>query len=80
MSVEMVRAVLLWCTVINVGMLLWWGLLFLFARDWMYRFIGKWVRLSVEQFDGINFAGIIIFKIGVIFFNLVPYVALRMAG
>ena len=80
MSVEMLRAFLLWCTVINFGLLLFWGLLFTLAHDWTYRLIGKWVRLSVEQFDGINFAGIVIFKIGVFLFNLVPYIALRIAG
>ena len=78
MSVEMLRAVLLWCTLINFGLLLFWGLLFLFAHDWMSRLVGKWARLSVEQFDGINFAGIVFFKIGVFLFNLVPCIALHI--
>ena len=80
MSVEMLRSVLLWCTLINFGLLLFWGLLFLFAHDWVYRLTSKWARLSVEQFDGINFAWIMIFKIGVILFNLVPCIALHIAG
>ena len=80
MNIEMVRAVLLWCTVINSGLLLLWGLLFTLPHDWLYRLTARRFRLSVEQFDAINYAGIVIFKIGVILFNLVPYVALRIAG
>ena len=80
MSIEMVRAVLLWCTVINLGLLLCWGLLFTLAHDWGHRLTRRRFRLSVEQFDVINYAGIVIFKIGTIVFNLVPYVALRIVG
>ena len=76
----MVRAVLLWCTVINAGLLLLWGLLFTLPHDWLYRLTARRFRLSVEQFDAINYAGIVIFKIGVILFNLVPYIALRIVG
>ena len=42
--------------------------------------VSKWFRLPSEQFDAINFAGIVFFKVGVILFNLVPYVALRIVG
>ena len=76
----MVRAVLLWCTVINFGLLAFWSLLIMLAHDWIHRLMSKWFRLSSEQFDAINFAGIVFFKVGVILFNLVPYVALRIVG
>ena len=80
MSIEMVRAVLLWCTVINFGLLLCGSLLFRLAHDWIHRLAGRWFRLSAEQFDAINYAGMVLFKTGVILFNLVPYVALRIVG
>ena len=80
MSIEMVRAVLLWCTVINFGLLALWSLLFMLARDGVHRLASQWVGLSAEQLDAINFAGIIFFKTGVLLFNLVPYVALRIVG
>jgi hypothetical protein len=34
----------------------------------------------VEQFGAINFAGIALYKLGILLFNLVPYVALRIVG
>ena len=78
MSLAMVREVLLWCTLINYGVLLVWWLFFLLAHDWMYRLHGRWFHLSVEQFDALHYAGMAIFKIGILLFNLVPYMALHI--
>ena len=78
MSLEMVSAALLWCTAINYGLLLWWFLAFLLARDSIYRLHGKWFRMSPEQFDMIHYAGMALYKIVILLLNLVPYIALRM--
>ena len=80
MTIDLVRDVLLWCTVINYGILLLWFLVFSLAHDWMYRFHGRWFRVSPEQFDAIHYAGIAFYKIGIFLFNLIPYVALRIVG
>jgi hypothetical protein len=69
----------LWCAVINCGVLLVWFLFFILARDLMHRLHGRWFQLSRQQFDIIPYAGMGIFKLGIILFNLVPYVALRMS-
>jgi hypothetical protein len=76
MSIEAVRHFLLWCTIINFGLLLVWNLLFLLAHGWLYVLWGLWFRLSAEQFDAISCAGIILYKLAIILFNLVPYIAL----
>jgi len=39
-----------------------------------------WFRLSREQFDGLHYAGMSIFKIGIILFNLVPFVVRSILG
>jgi len=80
MTIEMIREVLAWCSAINVGLLLFWALWFMLAHDFMYRFHGKWFKLSEERFDEINYTLIGIFKLGIILFNLVPYFALRIVG
>ena len=80
MTLEAIRDVLAWCSVINIGLLLFWWLWFMLAHDFMYRFHGKWFKLSVEKFDAINYALIGFFKIGIILFNVVPYFALRIIG
>ena len=33
MTLETIRAVFAWCTVINVGLLIWWLMFFILARN-----------------------------------------------
>ena len=80
MTIEMMRAVLGWCSIINMGLLLWWFFAITVLHDWVYRFHSKWFKLSVESFDTIHYAGIAFFKIAVFVFNIVPYFALRIVG
>ena len=74
MSIELTRSFLLWCTVINYGILLVWFLVFTLAHDWMRRLHGRWFRLSDEQFDTLHYLGMSIYKIGILLFNLVPFI------
>ncbi len=60
--------------------LLLWGLLFFTAHEWMYRLHVRWFRLPVDQFDAIHYAGMALYKIGIILFNLVPYIALHIVA
>jgi hypothetical protein len=80
MSIELMRDTLLWCTVINYGLLLFWALLFITTHDWMHRLHGRWFRLPIEQFDAIHYSGMAIYKIGIFLFNLVPCIALHIVG
>ena len=78
MTIEVMRRALLWCTIINYGILLVWFLSFMLGHDWMYGLHGRWFHLSVEQFDMLHYAGMSVYKIGIILLNLVPYFALRI--
>jgi hypothetical protein len=78
MTVEIIRDVLAWCAVINLGLLLFWVLWLTLAHDFVYRVHGKWFSLSVERFDTIHYAGMALFKTGIFLFNIVPYLALRI--
>ena len=80
MTLEMLRNALLWCSVINYGLLIVWLLLFVLPHEWLYRLWGRWFRLTAEQFDAVNFAGIVLYKLWIILFNLVPYIVLRILG
>jgi hypothetical protein len=64
----------------QLWVLLVWFLFFILARDFMHRLHGRWFQLSRQQFDIIHYAGMGIFKLGIILFNVVPFVALRMIG
>ena len=80
MTIAVTRDFLLWCTVINYGVLLVWFLAFVFAHDWMFRIHGKWFHLSRDQFDALHYAGMSILKIGIVLFNLVPFIVLSILG
>ena len=76
MTPETMRAILGWCSIINIGLLLWWFFVITVLHDWVYKFHSKWFKLSVEKFDEIHYTGIALFKIAVFIFNIVPYFAL----
>jgi hypothetical protein len=76
MTTEVTRHFLLWCTIIDYGILIIWFLAFVFAHDSMQRLHGKWFQISREQFDAIHYTGMAIFKIGIMLFNLVPCIVL----
>jgi hypothetical protein len=80
MDLATLRHVLLWCTVINYGVLLVWFLAFVAAHDFIFRVHGKWFHLTHEQFDALHYAGISIYKIGILLLNLTPLIALWIAG
>jgi hypothetical protein len=79
MSIETVRGMLLWSTIINFGGLALWVFLTLFAREALSR-AGRWYGAPSETFNTVNYAGILLYKTGIILFNLVPYIALRIVA
>jgi len=78
MTVDILLGVLGWSAVINIGLLLWWSLWILFAHDFVYRMHSRWFKIPVEKFDAIHYAGMAFYKITIIVFNVVPYLALRI--
>jgi hypothetical protein len=76
MSIEVTRNFLLWCTVLNYIILMVWFSVFVFAHDWIQRSHSRWFHLSSEQFDALHYAGMTIYKIGILLFNLVPFIVL----
>jgi hypothetical protein len=78
MTVDILLGTLGWSAVINIGLLLWWSLCILFAHDFVYRMHSKWFKIPVEKFDAIHYAGMAFYKITIIVFNVVPYLALRI--
>jgi uncharacterized protein DUF6868 len=75
-----IKSVLLWCVVLNYALLIIWFGVFVFAHDWMYRMHGRWFKLSVETFDAMHYAGLSVYKIGILLLFLVPLVALYLVS
>jgi hypothetical protein len=79
MTVETLRGALLWCGIINYAMLMLWAALFLLVPR-LIHWPCRWLRLTTEQLDVINYGGMLLFKLAIFLFNLVPYVALRIVA
>ena len=80
MAIELVQETLGWCSLINVALLLIWFLFIVFAHDWIFRIHTRWFKLSSEKFDAIHYAGMGLFKMTIVIFNVMPYLALRIAS
>jgi len=78
MTVEMLQCFLGWCSLLNIGLLFCWILMFWLAHDWIYRFHGKLFKIPVETFDAIHYAGMAAYKVGIFLLNLIPYLALHI--
>tara|TARA_B100000963_G_C22549162_1_gene635926 strand:+ start:408 stop:704 length:297 start_codon:yes stop_codon:yes gene_type:complete len=77
MTKENLQTFLGWCTVINLGLLLYWILALVFAHDWVFWVHTSAVEISKESFAEINYAMMGYFKLAVILFNVTPYLVLR---
>ncbi len=80
MSIEVIRDVLGWCTIINFGLLTLWWLALMVVREPIRTLHVRWFELPREHFDRIHYTALAYFKLGVILFNLTPYLALRIVG
>jgi len=78
MDLETLTSFLAWCTAINLVILLIWWLLLAVAGGWMRRMHGKWFKLSDEDFAAVHYRVLAYFKLFWVFFNLTPYLALRL--
>ena len=76
MTIATLRDLLFWSAMINIGLLLWWLLFFIFAHDFIYRMHSRWFKISGETFDAIHYGGMAFYKICIFIFCIVPYITL----
>ena len=78
MNLELLRGTLAWSAVLNLGILLWWFAFMTLAHDWVCRWHSRFIKVSVEQFNAIHYAGMTFYKLCLFTFFIVPYLALRI--
>ena len=79
LTIENIRILLGWCSVINTVILLVWFLAFVFAHDLIFKIHTQWFKISEERFDEIHYTMMGYYKLAVMLFNLLPYLVLRFA-
>jgi len=67
-----------WCAVINIGILMLTSILLLLLRTSVSKIHGKLFNLSDTDVSKAYFQYLAQYKIAIIVFNLVPYVALKI--
>ena len=80
MTIETMRAVLGWCSVINIGFLMFSSILLIAIRGTLSRIHGKMFNLDEKYLSQAYFQFLAQYKIAIIVFNVVPYFALRIVG
>ena len=80
MPFPILRGYLLWCTVVNSAILLLWFATFALAGDFIYRLHSRWIPISRESFNSLHYAGMMFFKLAILFFNLVPLIVILITG
>lgn len=80
MDVGTLTTIFMWCTILNVGLLVVSSLICVCAGDWAYRMHSKWFSISRETFNVAIYSFIGLYKVLVLVFNVIPYVALLIVG
>ncbi len=82
MNIEILKLFFMWCTILNVALLVLSFLVvsFGFGRDFVYRMHSKWFPMPRETFNAVIYAVIGVYKIFVFVFNIVPWIALTIIG
>ncbi|MCG2659358.1 MAG: hypothetical protein L6437_03815 [Kiritimatiellae bacterium] len=80
MDITTVRAFFMWCTIMNGGLLILSSLILVFAGDWVHQMHSKWFPMPRETFNVVIYSFLGLFKIVILVFNVVPYVALLIIG
>jgi hypothetical protein len=76
MDITVIKGFFFWCTFIDVLLLVLSFLFCALTGDWIYRTHSKWYPISREAFNVVIYCFIGLFKLFVIVFNFVPWVAL----
>ncbi len=77
-TLEVVGQVLIRCVVMGVIVLFWWWGMLLVAGDFAYTVHSKFVPISLQQFNVIHYAGMLLTKAAISVFFLFPYIAIRL--
>ncbi|MGB0153148.1 MAG: DUF6868 family protein [Verrucomicrobiales bacterium] len=78
MTTDSLLAFLGWCSVINLGVLIFSSVMLMACRGWVMAMHSKMFGLEEKELGSLYFRFLAYYKIVVIAFNLVPYFALRI--
>ncbi|MBL7215948.1 MAG: hypothetical protein ISS71_09750 [Phycisphaerae bacterium] len=75
MTIYEIRDVLMWCSIINVGLMIFMFLILWLGRGWVYKMHSKMFPISESQFNVIAYSFLGVYKLLVYVFNIIPWIA-----
>ena len=69
-----------WCTVINLGILIFAGVAWTLAHDGISQVGAGMMGITAEQLRLAFIDNLMLYRAGIFLFNLVPYIALKIMG
>jgi len=76
MNIELLTEFFMWCTILNLGVLATWSVVFIAMPDFVYKTQTRFVSVTRESFNNAMYSIIGMYKVFFIVFCLAPYVAL----
>ena len=67
-----------WCTLINIGIMLFSALMLITCKNFVIAYYTKLFDLDLSQVMGLCFQYLAQYKIAVLVLNLVPYITLKI--
>ena len=78
MDMELLTKFFMWCSILNLALLMFSFLMLAFAGDLIYRIHGRWFPMPRETFNVVLYSFIGVYKILVFVFNVVPWAVLAI--
>lgn len=80
MDIQTLQAFFMWCSIINVGLMIISGILMIIAGEWAYKIHSKWFNISKQAFDIAIYSFLGVYKLLTFVFCIVPWIALSIIG
>ena len=80
MNIQTLTTFFMWCTILNLGVLTLTSVMCIFFADFSYEMNHRFFSISREAFNTALVYFIGLYKIVVIVFNIIPYIALLIIG
>ena len=80
MDIQTITAFFKWCTIINVALFFLSAIMIMVASDFIYSTHGQLFHMPREAFNVALYAFLGLYKIIILVFNLVPFIALLIVA
>lgn len=75
MTIYQIRDILMWCSVINVALMIVMFLILWLGRSWVYKMHSKMFPITESQFNAIAYSFLGVYKLVIYVFNIIPWIA-----